>query len=158
MNNNALSRTSAMGDLTNILNSWIGSDRLIEKILSDNSIPIPNYPPYDLIKYADNKYQIIMALAGFTIDEIDITLDRGNLKISSVKKPETGEEPVDTSQYIRRGIAKRGFGLSFNLSEHMVVDSATLKDGLLSVDLSVNIPEELQPRKILINDENPLIL
>lgn len=148
MNNELLRQNTSLGDIQNILNSWIGSENLIEKMMSDNSHAIPNYPPYDLIKYDESKYRIVLAIAGFTMDEIDIILDYGKLIISNVKKPKLEDELIDTSIYIRRGIAKRNFNLVFKLSEHMQVDGASLKDGLLNIELSINIPKELQPRKI----------
>lgn len=142
-----------LGDLTNIFNSFIGADTLIDNLKAMESSNMPSYPPYDLIKREDGRYSIVLALAGFKIEDIDIVQEQSKLSIWSVKP---GKVLDSTDTIIRKGIANRQFKLTFTLDEHMVVDDARLKDGLLTIDLSRLIPEELKPKRITINASDPI--
>ena len=104
-----------------------------------------NYPPYNVIKFNDNEYSLQFAVAGFKKPDIDITVEDGVLKISG-KAPEPEFE--DGAGYVHKGIATRKFARSFTLPEYFEVDWAGLEDGILSVGLTRNIPEEKQPKKI----------
>ena len=106
-----------------------------------------NYPPYNLERKGDI-YTITLAVAGFSRDDIDVSIDQDQLIITGDKKPvETSEE----IEYLHRGLAYRRFERSFALSEHMEVKSADLKNGLLTVVIERVVPEALLPRKIQIN-------
>lgn len=102
------------------------------------------YPPYNIIQ-EDNHYQIEMAIAGVSIDDLDIEVADGNLTVT-YQPPEFEEE----RKYYHRGIAQRSFKRSFKLSEDVVVNEATMRDGMLTIDLERIIPEEKKPRKIAI--------
>ena len=105
------------------------------------------YPPYNVIKNTENENLILeFAVAGFAKKEIDITVDKGTLHIDGVI--ENGLEPG--LQYIHKGIATRRFNRSFNLPEYYEVDSASVNNGILYIELVKNIPEEKKPKSIQI--------
>ncbi|QNM83241.1 Hsp20 family protein [Sphingomonas sabuli] len=123
--------------------STVGFDRLFE--LLENSASgqsQDNYPPFDLVKLGDNEFHISLAVAGFTQDEIDITAHQNQLIVSGQKREDNG------ATYIHRGIANRSFERRFGLADHITVTGADLRDGLLSIELTREIPEAMKPRKI----------
>ena len=105
-----------------------------------------NYPPYDIIKQSDIKYDIQLALAGYSKDDIDIEVKDNTLSIKSVKKNEE-----DKVEVLHRGIAKRYFERHFTIADDVKVNGAELKNGLLIVSLEKVIPEQKKPRTIKIN-------
>jgi len=107
------------------------------------------YPPYDLVSTGENKYEIRMAVAGFSKDEIEINVERGVLNVVSTFKEEDSALK-DDSAYIHKGIAERYFAKCFPLAEHVEVKSAELKDGILTIKLEREVPEELKPKSIKI--------
>jgi molecular chaperone IbpA len=126
--------------------STVGFDRLFD-MLENSTLGggQENYPPFDLIKLGENDYRIELAVAGFKPDEIDITAQQNVLLVTGRKKDED-EQKGDS--YVYRGIATRSFERRFALADHIQVKGADLKDGLLSVDLKREIPEEMKPKKI----------
>ena len=136
--------------------STVGFDRLFD-MLENTSFgqgQQENYPPFDLIKLGDNDYRIELAVAGFKIDEIDITAQQ-NVLIVSGKRNEESEQ--HGSEYIYRGIANRSFERRFALADHIRVQGADLKDGLLAIELVREIPEAMKPRKIDIGRQRSAI-
>jgi molecular chaperone IbpA len=125
--------------------STVGFDRLFDML--ENSAPTSggeNYPPFDLIKTGENDYRIELAVAGFKPDEIDITAQQNVLIVSGSKKDESEDEGSD---YIYRGITTRSFERRFALADHIQVQGADMKDGLLSVELHREIPEAMKPKE-----------
>lgn len=119
----------------------------------------PYYPPYDILRRGEDHYDITMAVPGFSEEDLDITVHEDRLTISGqVAKPaETeaeqereAEAPETSVEYLHRGIATRAFERSFRLGEYMKVTSAELKDGLLTVHVVREVPEEAKPRSISI--------
>lgn len=100
------------------------------------------YPPFNIERLTDTSHRVIMAVAGFSESEIDITLSDNVLTI----KGDKSEENNDNLVY--RGIAKRNFRREFVLADHVEVRSAALKDGMLTVELEQLVPEEKRPKKI----------
>lgn len=130
-------------DFSPFRRSTVGFDRLFD--LLENGAYFPageNFPPFDLEQDGDDHYRITLAVAGFGRDEIDVTAQQ-NLLIVSGRKAEDGEH-----SYVHRGIAARSFERRFALGDYVQVKSAELKDGLLSIDLVREIPEEMKPRRI----------
>ena len=101
------------------------------------------YPPFNIEKINESKCVITFAIAGFSADEIDVTLHKNILSVSGKKK-----EKPDNTTYLYRGLGYRDFERAFTLVEHMKVISADVKDGLLSICLEQIIPEEDKPKKI----------
>ena len=130
--------------------STVGFDRLFD-LLENSSLGqgSENYPPFDLIKVDENHYRVILAVAGFGRDEIDIVAQQNQLIVSGKK---ADDESVD---YIHRGIANRQFERRFGLADFIKVAEADLKDGLLSVELIREIPEAMKPKKISIGGSQP---
>jgi molecular chaperone IbpA len=126
--------------------TYVGFDRLFNEMLKTQSRgkSVPQYPPYNLIKDGEN-YTIEMAMAGLTDKDIDIILEERTLTISYDKTEETRENLV------HQGLAQRSFKRSFNLADDIEIKKATLKNGLLSVEMERVIPEEKKPIKIKIS-------
>ena len=99
------------------------------------------YPYYNIIKIDDEKWIIEIALAGFDKSSITVEEKDGYLIVSG-KQPEN-----DTNNYVHRGIALRSFKKSFKLAEWMIVCGATMNNGILSVHVELEIPEEKKPKK-----------
>jgi molecular chaperone IbpA len=130
-------------DFTPFRRSTVGFDRLFDLLENGtNWQGADNYPPFDLEKISDDGYRITLAVAGFRPEEIDVTAQQ-NLLIVSGRK--SGDEQ---GRYIHRGIAAHAFERRFGLADHVQVRSAGLKDGMLSIELVREIPEEMKPRKI----------
>jgi molecular chaperone IbpA len=125
--------------------STVGFDRLFDMLESGGgAAAADNYPPFDLERVSDDEYRITLAVAGFRSDEIDITAQQ-NLLIVSGRRREDGDR-----QFIHRGIATRAFERRFGLADYVQVRSADLSDGILSIALVREIPEEMKPRKVSI--------
>jgi len=130
--------------------STIGFDRFFD-LLENSGLGQGSeaYPPFDLIQVDNNHYRINLAVAGFTLDEIDITAQQNQLIVSGKKVED------DKTDYIHRGIANRQFERRFGLADFIKVTDAAFKDGLLSIDLVREIPEAMRPRKISIGGGQP---
>ena len=127
-------------DFTPLYRSTVGFDRLFDML--DNSVR-PDWPPYDIEKLSDNEYRISMAVAGFGPDEIELTQEGTDLLVIGQKKSAEGEQ-----QLLHRGIAQRNFKQTFSVADHVKVAGAKLENGLLSIDLVREIPEQMKPRRI----------
>jgi len=103
-----------------------------------------SYPPYNLVEIDDDNYELSLAVAGFKKDEIEITIDNGHLVIKGDKAEE------ENSNVVYKGIAARKFTRTFALGEYMEVSRAEMADGILSVFVERNVPEEKKPKTIKI--------
>lgn len=132
-------------DFSPFRRATVGFDRLFDLLETGfNGQTADNYPPFDLEQQGQDRYRITLAVAGFRPDEIDVTAQQ-NLLIVSGRKNEQDER-----SYVHRGIAARSFERRFALGDYVQVRNAELKDGLLSIELVREIPEEMKPRKIAI--------
>ncbi len=123
--------------------STVGFDRLFDLLENSASGQTQdNYPPFDLVSLDENRFRVCLAVAGFTQNDIDITAHQNQLIVSGEKREDDG------AAYIHRGIANRAFERRFGLADHIKVTGAELKDGLLSIELTREIPEAMKPRKI----------
>ncbi|MCK5873620.1 MAG: Hsp20 family protein [Alcanivoracaceae bacterium] len=109
------------------------------------------YPPYDIIRDADGRYRIVMAVAGFRESELNITVQENELRVSGRVEVAANDEEGRT--WLHRGIARRAFERTFRLADHVRVTGAALKDGLLTVHLEQVVPEEAKPRMVPIQSE-----
>ena len=105
-----------------------------------------SFPAYDIIKKNDHQYQIQLALAGFSKDDIEVESKENMLSIKSVEKKQ--ETVTEDGDIVHKGIAKRHFERTFTIADDTVVKGAELKDGLLRIDLERIIPEEKKARTI----------
>ena len=120
---------------------FIGFDRMIER-MREQTPGQSNYPPYNIVKTDENFYELQLAVAGFTQDDLDIEVKDGVLTVEG--KKDTEEERT----YLHKGISARAFRRTFTLSDTIIVSGADLTDGILTVSLENVIPEEKKPRKI----------
>jgi len=118
---------------------WNDIARLSE--MSDNKL----YPPHNVVKQDDTHFSVELALAGYSKDELTVEVKDGILVVTGGKA-----EGDEEREYLHRGISAKKFTRTFRLSEHVVVDGADFKDGLLVIDLRVEIPEEKRPRIVQI--------
>jgi len=144
MTNKALSIFNQLRPVT------VGFDNVFdhfERMFEDDftSFSAPTFPFYNIVKQGKNKYDIELALAGYSKDDIDVSLEDGVLSIKS--KKEDKEESKD-GEILHKGIAKRYFSKSFTIADDVEVKGAELKDGLLKVSLERIVPEHKQPRTI----------
>lgn len=102
-----------------------------------------SYPPYNINRIDDLNYQIEMALAGFSKNDIEIKYSDNQLTIKSIES-----EDKDEKETLHRGISKRKFSRAFTLAEDIKVNGAKLKDGMLLIELEKIVPEEKKPRTI----------
>jgi len=119
----------------------IGFDSLFNR-LSDFSRVGNNFPPYNIVKDGDKTF-VEMALAGYGKDDIEVVVSDGVLSVKG-----TGHSEREGDQDLHRGIASRRFTRSFSLGEHIEVNSAEMKDGMLTIELQEVLPPEKQPKVI----------
>ena len=130
-------------DFSPFRRSTVGFDRLFDLLENSAAGQVGDgYPPFDLVQLDENSYRINLAVAGFRKDEIDVTVQQNLLIVSGRKSNDDG------NGFIHRGIATRSFERRFGLADHVKVRTADLHDGLLTIDLVREIPEEMRPRKI----------
>src|SRR5438067_2087348 len=136
---------NTMFDFAPLWRSGIGFDHLFNMLeQAGKTDQADNYPPYDIEKTGEDVYRLTLALAGWKPDEITLTAEPNVLVISGQKA-----EP-ENNQYLYRGIPGLTFERRFNLADHVEVSGARLQNGLLTIELVRNVPEEKKPRRIAI--------
>lgn len=130
-------------DFSPLYRTSVGFDRLASLLSSAQRAEQNGYPPYNIRALDENQYQITMAVAGFSGEELDITTEQNVLKIAGNR-----EETDEDGNFLHRGIATRSFERRFNLADYVKVTGATLENGLLHIELEREIPEAMKPRKI----------
>ena len=143
---------------TPLMRQTVGFDRfndLFETLMSESDERFEAYPPYNIEKAGEDSYKISIAVAGFGENDLDITVEDDRLMVSGQIRKENKEEGAN---YLHRGIATRNFQRSFRLEGHIKVEDAQLKDGLLTIALKREIPEEKKPRMIPINGKSKSLL
>jgi molecular chaperone IbpA len=134
-------------DLSPLFRSSIGFDRVFDLLDSASRLPpVDTWPPYDIVRRGDDAYQITMALAGFTPEEITVTYKPNLLVVSGSRAGN------DDGNYLHRGLAGGTFERKFELADFVEVANATLENGLLTIDLKRELPEEMKPRRIAIGN------
>jgi len=112
-----------------------------------DSINVPNYPPYNIVKTGKYTYDIQVALAGYGKKDVDVSFENSVLTIKSIKDKDE-KEVEDNDGVLHKGIAKRMFSKSFTIAEDVEIKGAELKDGLLIVSMEKVIPEHKKARTI----------
>jgi molecular chaperone IbpA len=123
---------------------FIGFNRELGRLNTAHKTNSQAYPPYDLLKLDEDTYRLSVAVAGFTKDDVNVSVDNGTLLI----KGEIVE--VTDAEVVHKGIATRKFTRSFALGEYMEVTGADLKDGMLHISIDRVVPEEKKPKTIKI--------
>lgn len=134
-------------DFSPLFRTAIGFDRMARLMSSaQETANVQAYPPYNIERLGDDSYRLTMAVAGFGEDELELVVRDNTLLISGRVK---GDE--NKGEVLYRGIAGRAFERRFVLADHIVVEGADLKNGLLHVGLKRVVPEALKPRRIAIS-------
>ena len=130
--------------------SFVGFDSLFDELERASQRQGTSYPPHNIVRLTDTSYAIELAVAGFSMSDLDIEVDKRALKVSGTQTPQSHDR-----DYIHKGISEKKFTRSFNLAEHVEVSEASLNNGILTIKLEHKIPEELKPRKIQISNQLP---
>lgn len=141
--------------LTPLFRNTVGFDRfndIFESLTSDESVS-SGYPPYNIEKHGEDRYAVTMAVAGFTENDLNVTVQSDRVMVTGRME----DKADDNVEYLYHGIAARPFERTFRLADHMKVTGAEMKDGLLRIDLVREIPEEQKPRTIQINGHQKVI-
>jgi molecular chaperone IbpA len=137
-------------DFSPLFRSTIGFDRLFDLAeMANRAAGEDNYPPYNIERLAEDRYQIALAVAGFSPDEISVTAEQNVLTIEGSKVEKAERE------YLYQGISTRRFKRQFSLADYVQVKNAAFDNGLLRVELAREIPEAMKPRRIAVNAAAP---
>jgi len=131
-------------DLNPLWRSTIGFDRLFDLLDESRHRTEDNYPPYNIERLGEDRYQITLALAGFSPEEIAVTAEQNVLSVEGRKSDK------DQHEYLFQGISARPFKRQFNLADYVQVKTAAFDNGLLRIELVREIPEAMKPRRIAI--------
>ena len=148
-----------LGSLRNALQAFdfntvtpyaVGFDRQFDRLwdYATHQAESSGFPPYNIQKTEDFKFEIEMALAGFDKKDISVEVAEGVLTVKSIKDKDTGATDEFT---LYKGISKRNFTRKFTLADDIVVNDAKLENGMLTISLERIIPEEKKPRQITVN-------
>ena len=148
--------TTALSIKHPLFRQTVGFDRFNDIFETLAAEPKSSYPPYDIVKVSEDTYHITLAVAGFSEENIDITVEKDTLVISAAHAQADAENAQHSTEsvYLHRGIAKRNFAQKFRLADHMKVTQADMQNGLLTVTLVREVPEEKKPQQIKINSLN----
>lgn len=132
---------------------FIGFDDQVARMMKmheDITKNVPNYPPYNVRKISDNKYQIELAVAGFGKQDIEVEFTDNKL----IVKGNTSSEATDAADYLYKGVGMRAFTRTFAVEDHIEVQSAELVNGMLKVVLEKLIPEHKKSKKIKVKSHD----
>lgn len=129
-------------DFAPLWRSTIGFDRLFDLAETAERATEDNYPPYNIERLAEDRYQIAVAVAGFAPGEISVIAEQNVVTIEGSKTEKTDRD------YIYRGISARSFKRQFNLADYVQVKNAVFENGLLKIELVREVPEAMKPRRI----------
>jgi molecular chaperone IbpA len=132
-------------DLPQLHRATIGFHKMFDDLEFTNRTNGSGYPPYNVVEINENEYMISLAVAGFGMDNLDITLEKNVLTVEGTAPK--GDEEVN---YLHKGIGGRNFRRQFTLAEHIEVEQAGLELGMLNIRLVRNVPEAQKPKKIAI--------
>ena len=132
-------------DLAPLTRSAVGFDRLFQMLETASKTEGQGYPPYNIESLAENQYRIELAVAGFKPEELNIEAKENVLIVTGRKAANDSDED---RRFLHRGLAERDFERRFQLADYVVVTSAKLENGLLSIALQRELPEALKPRRI----------
>jgi molecular chaperone IbpA len=140
-------------DFSPLFRTAIGFDRLARMLETARSTPdVQSYPPYNIEKTGEDSYVLTMAVAGFGPNDIEVVA-RENVLAVAGRAPQAEEGRA----FLHRGIAGRAFERRFVLADHIVVEGATLENGLLQLSLKRVVPEALKPRRIAVQAGRPTV-
>jgi molecular chaperone IbpA len=129
-------------DVTPLWRSTVGFDRIFDLLDETQRTVEEHYPPYNIERLGEDHYQISLALAGFSPDEIAITAEQNVRTVEGRKADEANRN------YLYRGISAQGFKRQFNLADYAQMKTAAFDNGLLRIELVRELPEAMKPRRI----------
>lgn len=140
-------------DLNPLFRNTVGFDRMARMLDTMSSETPVSYPPYNIEKLSDTDYAITMAVAGFSAEDLEISVQENQLTIAGSienNKYKSGNEDAadDPRIFLYRGIAERSFERRFSLADHIKIVSARMENGLLHVLMHREVPEAAKPRLI----------
>ena len=138
-------------DFSPLYRTAVGFDRLAQ--LLDTAATQDSqggYPPYNIERTSENEYRVEIAVAGFKPEELNVEIKENLLTVQGRKTANDEQR-----RYLHRGLAERNFERRFQLADYVVVTEAQLADGLLSIALRRELPEQLKPRTIPIAQVQP---
>lgn len=127
------------------LRSFVGFDNLFNELETISTQKQNSFPAHDILRISEDEYKITLALSGFNKDDLSIDVHDGVLTIKGNGGSEVQDDKI---QYLYKGIAKRSFEQKFRLEQYVDVKDAKLSNGLLTISLLREIPEERKPRQI----------
>lgn len=136
-------------DIPSIHRFGIGFDSVLDELIKNTTQQPQNYPPYNIVKLGEDRFDIEVAVAGFREGDVKVSVEKNVLTITG-QRLETSEELDRPVEYLHRGISGREFERHFTLAEYVEVVSATVKHGILTVSLERKIPEAQKPKTIAI--------
>lgn len=131
-------------DIPSIHKFGIGFDSIFDEINRLTASQTTNYPPYNIVKVDEDRFNIEIAVAGFREGDLSVVVEKSNLTIKGEQKTD-----IDTpTEYLYRGISARSFTRSFTLADHVEVVGATVENGILTVQLERVVPDADKPKLI----------
>lgn len=133
-----------------LMRRTVGFDRfneMFDSLFEEKSAAQDHYPPHNIEKIGEDDYRITIAVSGFSEGDINIVFNGDTLSISGERQD---APPAQETEVLYQGIAARSFERNFRLADHIKVMDADLKNGLLTIALKREIPEEKKPRFIKI--------
>lgn len=133
---------------------FIGFDQMfddMDRLFENSAQKGAGYPPYNIAQINEDEFMVTLAVAGFSMDNLDVTKEGNVLSIEGSKNPSD-----ETVNYLHKGIAERTFRRDFTLADHVDVRSADLELGMLNIHLVREVPEAMKPKKIAINSETTI--
>ena len=127
---------------------FVGFDSLFDRLNEHYQLHTPtNFPPYNIRKLEENKWQVEVALAGYDRKDIEVKTIEGNLVVGTVDNEKTTEDP----ELVHRGISQRKFSRTWSMADDAVVNRAKMVDGMLYVEIERIVPDEMKPKHIKIS-------
>ena len=137
-------------DIPSIHKFGIGFDSILDELMRVNAQQTnTNYPPYNIVKHSEDAFAIELAVAGFREGDVKITLEKNVLTIKGEQTVSLDELEKDV-EYVHRGISARNFDRVFTLADYVEVISAKAENGILTIELERQVPEEQKPKTVAI--------
>ena len=137
-------------DIPSIHKFAVGFDGIFDELMRINAQQTnTNYPPYNIVKHSEDAFAIELAVAGFREGDINITLEKNVLTIKG-EQTESLEELEKDVEYLHRGISARNFDRTFTLADYVEVLGAKAENGILTIELERQVPEEQKPKTVAI--------
>jgi len=134
-------------DTATLAPHFVGFDSLFDRLNEHYSLhTTTNFPPYNIRKLEENKWQVEVALAGYDRKDIEVKTLEGNLVVETVDNEKTTEDP----ELVHRGISQRKFSRTWSMADDAVVNEAKMVDGMLYVKIERVVPDEKKPKLIKI--------